>query len=440
MDKILAFFLALISIFTGPLSVSKTVGTEPITAAGREYRFDRDGLILGVYGFPKDDKYDTLLEWFKDASLDFYVGLWGDELNDSDLDELEENGLGIIAPNNAYYRGLNRSCIWGIDLYDEPNSADFAALAEQVENLYAEDANRLPLINLLPMYAAGGQLGDDLKLPGAVDRLPIDGCNVPSYNYRTHLAKYVSTVDSDVISADVYPLNIDAETGELSTYEYWLRNLDILADACRSTGRDLWIITQAASFSENGNGPHRGDTPEDQRWQNYVSLSFGAKAIIYGCYYTGWWDPSSHMIDDGGSRTSTYYAVKQVNEEMAPIKAVYGDYDYTGTFILNRLDPNAAGAGLGLTRFDCRFKPTVVTADPVLCGCFSEKNGNGSAFVFTNMYEPQTGKDASFTAFFPGAKSISVFRKGEVTHVDGSSISLTLENREGVFVTVEKER
>jgi hypothetical protein len=119
---------------------------------------------------------------------------------------------------------------------------------------------------------------------------------------------------------------------------------------------------------------------------------------------------------------------------------VYGNYDYNGTFILNRLHPNAAGAGLGLTRFDCRFKPTVVTADPVLCGCFSEKDGKGSAFVFTNMFEPQTGKDASFTAVFPGAKSISVFRKGEVTHVDGNSISLTLENREGIFVTVEKER
>ena len=55
-------------------------------------------------------------------------------------------------------------------------------------------------------------------------------------------------------------------------------------DACRLTNRDLWSITQAARFSEDGSGPHCADTPEDRRWQSYVSISFGAKAIIYGCY------------------------------------------------------------------------------------------------------------------------------------------------------------
>ena len=133
--KILAFFLAVISIFTGPLHVAKTAGTEPINATEREYRFDQNGLIFGAYGFPKDENYSTLLQWFKEAGLQFYVGLWGDELNASDFDELEENGLGIIAPNSAYYRSFKCSCLWGIDLCDEPNAADFAELAGQVEQL-----------------------------------------------------------------------------------------------------------------------------------------------------------------------------------------------------------------------------------------------------------------------------------------------------------------
>lgn len=61
----------------------------------------------------------------------------------------------------------------------------------------------------------------------------------------------------------------------------------------------------------------------------------------------------------------------------------------------------------------------------------------GSAFIFTNMYEPDTGKEASFTVSFPGAKRITVYRMGEKTVIDGSTMTLTLENREGVFVTVE---
>lgn len=78
-----------------------------------------------------------------------------------------------------------------------------------------------------------------------------------------------------------------------------------------------------------------------------------------------------------------------------------------------------------------------MTKDPLLCGCFTEKDGNGKAYVFTNMHEPETGKEATFSATFPGAKSITVYRMGEKTVINGCTLTLTLENREGVFVTVD---
>ena len=103
----------------------------------------------------------------------------------------------------------------------------------------------------------------------------------------------------------------------------------------------------------------------------------------------------------------------------------------------NRIHPNASGVSLGTTKVEEKYKPVMATADPVLCGCFTEKEGNGSAFVFTNMFDPQTGKTASFTASFPGAKRITVYRKGQKTVIRGSTLIMTLDNREGVFVTVE---
>ena len=96
-----------------------------------------------------------------------------------------------------------------------------------------------------------------------------------------------------------------------------------------------------------------------------------------------------------------------------------------------------AGAFLGLTNVDEQYKPLVATAAPLLCGCFTEKEGDGSAYVFANMYEPQTGRSASFTATFPGAESVTVYRKGVSTFIPGNRLSLTLENEEGVFVTVQ---
>ena len=143
------------------------------------------------------------------------------------------------------------------------------------------------------------------------------------------------------------------------------------------------------------------------------------------------------MIDNNGNRTKTYYAVQQVNKELSPIADLYGKYENVGAVIYNRLNPFAAGAKLGLTKVEKQYKPEVATAAPLLCGCFTEKNGIGGAYVFTNMFEPQTGMAAPFTAVFTGAESITVYRKGIKHVIEGSTLTMTLENREGVFVTVD---
>ena len=115
----------------------------------------------------------------------------------------------------------------------------------------------------------------------------------------------------------------------------------------------------------------------------------------------------------------------------------YGKYENRGTVMYNRINPKASGVSLGTTRFKAKYKPVMLTAAPVPCGCFTEKEGDGRAFVFTNMFSPQTGKTAPFTAIFPGAKSITLYRKGEKTVINGSALKMTLESREGVFVTVD---
>ena len=438
--KITAFFMALLIVLTGGVaSVIGSTDAEPITATKREYRFDRDRLLFGAYCFRVDEHFEETREWFKEAGLQFPIAVSGKQLTEDDLDWFLDNGMGIIAPRTDYYLNMQHDAIWGIDLRDEPPATDFPALQEQVRALYSQDPNRFPLINLFPMYANTAQLAEECDVPLARDEIKAEPFNGNSIRYRMHLSDYIGTVDSDIISADIYPLYIDNATGKLSTYGHWLRNLDILAEACRASGRDLWVITQAAGDAKEANGGMRHcDTPEDQRWQNYVSLAFGAKAIIYGCYYTGWWDQSSHMIDNSGNRTATYYAVQQVNREMSAFAEVYGNYEIQGTTLYNRLNPDCAGAELDISKAGKKYQPITLTRDPVLCGCFTEKDGDGRAYVFANMYEPDTGKEATFTATFPGAKSVTVYRKGEKTVIKGGVLNMTLDSREGVFVTVEK--
>ena len=431
-------FYVVAALWPFPCGERPVVGSTkaaPITATERAHRFDDDRLLLGAYCLTKDAHYETLRRWFKEAGLDFYVGAWGETLTEEDLAWLAENGMGVFLPNSEDYRGVDSPSVWGIDLRDEPAAADFEGLAADVKTLYGEAPDRFPLINLLPMGFGDNLGGEHAKGPFFFGGTRIDALNRNSLQYRMYVNDFIGTVDSDILSLDIYPLSLDPETGEMTTYERWLRTLDILADACRASGRDLWVITQAAGNVVSGEGGARYcDTVEDQRWQDHVCLSFGAKAIIYACYYTGWWDSASHMITDEGERTDTYYAVQQVNGEMAALAEEYGKYENHGAVLLN--DTKAAGAYLGLVAVDDAYQPAVETDAPLLCGCFTAKDGDGKAFTFTNMYEPQTGKEAAFTAAFPGAKGVTVYRKGEATQIAGDTLDLTLENREGVFVTV----
>lgn len=438
--KVMAFFMALFTLVTsGVAPVVGSTDAEPIAATKREYRFDRDRLLFGAYCFRVDEHFEETREWFREAGLQFPVSVSGEDLTEEDLDWFTANGLGLIAPGSDYYLNMKHDAIWGIDLRDEPPADDFAVLQEQVQDLYAQDPNRFPLINLLPMYASGEQLGENDALPGFVGDSPLDTFCERAVRYRMHVSDYIGTVDSDIISVDIYPLSVK-EDGALDTYMHWMRNLDILAAACRETGRDLWVITQAAGLADVGDGVasyRYCKTVEDQRWQNYVTIAFGAKAIIYGCYYGGWWNDDSHMLNDAGERTDTYYAVKQVNEEMSVFAGEYGKYENQGAVMYNRIHPHASGVSLGTTKVKAKYKPRMRTAAPVLCGCFTEKDGDGRAFVFTNMYDPELAKTASFTATFPGAKRITLYRKGEKTVIDGNKLKLTLDSREGVFVTVD---
>ena len=111
-------------------------------------------------------------------------------------------------------------------------------------------------------------------------------------------------------------------------------------------------------------------------------------------------------------------------------------YIFRGLVILWMVVIFVFSAELPLVKIDKQYQPTMLTAAPVLCGCFTEKEGDGSAYVFANMYEPETGKDATFTATFPGAESLTLYRMGEAAEIKGDTLRLTLNNREGVFVTV----
>lgn len=462
------------------VSVISYSGGTPIMATRRSYDFDNSSLIIGGYCCGDADNDEQLVVWAKEAGLDFLVS---DNKTEQFLSACDKNELGVILedvsntvseillprsfqhsdPKNyepwfnissdAYYanKAYSHKCIWGNGFVDEPSRLEFENIAKGNNAFYQAIDGKIAYTNMFP-FARSTQLNVEADMP-EIRNIPflsgVDWINAEVALYKKFISEYINTVDSDYISFDIYPLlaelNSDG-TVEKTTNGYWLRNLDILSEACRKTGRDLWVITQCCGgvdetaklteedFAECST--RYPDTPEDIRWQYYVSLSFGAKSIINALYYKGWWDSETHMIDASKNRTDAYYAVQTVNKEVEAFTEVYGDYTHIGAFLTNGKKAAANKTNTLTPLEDASYKPEVASEAPILTGCFKNADG-GSAYTFVNMWEPETANAASFTASFDGAEKITLYRRGETQIINGDTLELTLENSEGVFVTVE---
>jgi len=450
LGKIWALLLTPVILLTGvSASVTKLAGDEAITATRRAKVYDNDRLLLGAYNCWLLGNYDVLAPLAQDAGLDFLIS----NVNDTFMDQCRDAGIGVVAAHynapSAYWEigdgteaawlSMNMStykdhpALWGDDLIDEPTSAEFGKINAILDHYYTLNTKRIPLVNLFPVYANSTQLGNEPDVGGAKYLLPLTTYSDERLDkYRRHTADYIKTIDTDYISVDIYPYSL---TG---TNDGWLHNLDILAEACRDTDRDLWVITQAAGNAvdkTDGDSMRWCDTLPEQRQQNYASLAFGAKAIIYACFQTGWWDSNSHMVNPAGETTATYDAVKAANAELAPFAEKYGQYQWQGAYLVNI--QKIAGVRWDLSNGLPRCERLCLSSrDGLLVGCFQAKEGDGRAYVIVNMMELLDETSACLTVDFPKNTPVTIYSAGTPETFNGGKRDIALEPGDGVFVTV----
>ncbi len=437
--------------------IGETEGT-PIQATRHQYKFDNSGILIGAYNYDMNHADDTHVGYVKEADIDFLITT----VNEKFLNLCDKHDVGVImtqystlpysyasisADAEAKWLSMTdttltdlHECVWGHNLIDEPHSTEFSKINGMAQSYYSHTDGLLPYVNLFPIYANSEQLTNEPEYTGTLAELlnEVDFINSDISQYKRHVSDYINNIDTDYICVDIYPLGVD-DDGNKTTSVLWLRNLDILAEACRETGRDLWVITQAAGNVGSGSGDRRYNDADDIRWQAFVSLSFGAKAIIHACYDTGWWDRDSHLINKDGERTQTYYAAQTVDAELKAISDVYGQYSNQGAYLVNK--GKAAGTMsykfmATLMPVEPELKPIIASSDPLLVGCFTAEDG-GKAYTFVNISEPVLNESAKAAVTFDGASEITVYSKGVPTVVKGNTIELSIASADGVFVTVK---
>ena len=272
----------------------------------------------------------------------------------------------FIMMRGINYTDVYADCpiIWGHVIFDEPSISMFASCsqscAEYIEQ-YAQYGWQ-PYINLVGYESVFKILEDFPELFASVPVVSFD-------MYFEH-----NLIDN------VYMKDINL----LHVYE-------MARDRAISSNRDLWTYIEAYDIVKRNK-----NTSKLFRWSSYISLSFGAKGILYFQYG----DPDSDSTQEGGSkgslvdwnyvRTNAWYDAKRCNEELLALAEILNEYEHVGAYVHNTSFKQYYNTYIEnpYTEFDSIvadiIKPT--SSMPYLFGFYDKKdNGNSHAITLLSL-------------------------------------------------------
>jgi hypothetical protein len=248
--------------------------------------------------------------------------------------------------------------IWGYALKDEPNAAEFPSLGQRVAAIRQKQPGKLAYINLVPDYANAAQLG--------------------TATYEEHLARFIKEVRVDVLSMDHYPIFHPDRDGR----EGYCRNLEAMRKHSLAAGIPFWNFFNIMPY-----GPHTDPTESQVRWQVSASIAYGAKGVLYFCYYT----PGGGEFPKGGAiiarddvRTRHYDQAKRLNAELRNLGPTMMQLTNTGVYRIQPADkPAELLAGSGLT--DLKREPVDPPGD-YLVGAFRHADGRRAVWLMNYRF------------------------------------------------------
>ncbi len=327
-------------------------------ASAQTARFAPDRFAIGFWVDPPiGDDADARYAEIAEAHFTLVIGGFGGntpELVRRQLELCEKHGLvAVVATAGLPLDQLpDGDACWGYSLRDEPNAADFPALADAVRAIREARPGRLAYINLFPNYANPAQLGTN--------------------TYDEYVRRFVDEVDVDVLSMDHYPLMRPDADGR----DGYCANLEIMRRESLRKGIPFWNFFNAMPF-----GPHYDPTESQLAWQIYTSIAYGAKGVLYFCYWTPRGDEfpkGGAIITAEGRRTRHYEQAKRLNREIQNLGPTL--MELTSTDVI-RVPSDAGPDALSA---DVPIRP--VTPGDYLIGLFDHRDGRRA--VLLNDYDP----------------------------------------------------
>ena len=403
-------------------------------------RMDRNRLNIGVYHLKPYARTEAHIKDLADCGIDFVVCMDNDR---PALDLFHKYGVGAIVsgivpgwwggdgdnagklretnPMEKYEAAaasfVDHPAIWGIDVGDEPSALDFPYYGRVMDYVDRAFPNQFPYLNLYPNYASVSQN----NAQETVNQLG-------TATYDEHIQKYCENVPADYICYDFYLYSINV------TKHY--ENLRVVADACRNTGRSMWIVLQV-----NSNKPAEWMSENNLRFQAYTSMAFGAENIIWACYTAGWW--SNQVLNGEGNKTQQYDKLKKINAEIRTLADEYMKYRRVSThFVGFEGNPDMAAVkqeAIGSLSTGVFFDVKADNGAPLVVGEMVNRKGDGSvALMVCAADDPRETDPKEYQITFRAPDRCVRALGGDgyktVTDLGGGVYAVAVKSNEGVLI------
>lgn len=388
-------------------------------------RMDRNRLNIGAYILQPYARTEQHIKDISECGIDFIVCMGNDR---PALDYFEKYGVGAIVSgvvpgwwggdgNNAgkmessnpmekYDKAVadfeDHPAIWGIDVGDEPSALDFPYYGKVIDKVNRGFSEQFAYLNLYPNYASVAVNTDSQTVN-----------QLGTKTYAEHIEKYCENVNTDYICFDYYPYS--------ASINGFYENMQIVADACRNTGRSMWIVIQVNSLHEE-----IWLSENKLRFQAYASMAYGAENIIWACYTAGWWH--NQVLDANGNKTEQYEKLKKINAEIRNISDEYMKFRRVSTHIVT-----ADGLKTGVF-MDVKAE----NSEPLVIGQMVSRENDGSyALMICPSDDPMDKNEKEYKISF-SVRDLEVFAIGgngvKAVEKDNENYSITVKSNEGVLI------
>ena len=335
----------------------------------KPYRQDR--FVVGFWGDPPvDNRVKARYAEVAEANFNIVLGGVGADTPNrakKQRDACEKYGLKVIF--STYGLPVDQLCncetTYGFLIRDHPSVDEFDAVLQRAEEVRRIRPGKLPFINLLPNDASPEAMGVDA--------------------YETYVRRFAAAVQPEVLCFDHYPSFGPEEDGRTAYCE----NLATMREIALEQGVPYWNF-----FKAMAHGSDAAPTEAQIRWQIYASVAYGAKGVLYSCYFpppSGNGFRGSALLDRNGKRTPRYDQARRINEELKNLGPVLLPLSSTGVFRVVPGQTPPEGVMAAVSAVEDQPKPDL------LVGAFRHADGRRAVLI---MNYSVTGDAVAFTIDF----------------------------------------